>query len=91
MARLITAAERIKKARELIQEARDYPVPARGGKYDLSYMAHVRGLLRQAKDLIKFIPATPSATTEMKTEVKKIMEEVEAAGREIFRSEGGDR
>lgn len=85
MSRLITAAERIKRARELIQEAREYPIPVRGGKYDLSYMAQVRGLLREAKDLIKFIPATPSATAEMKAEVKKIMEEVEQAGREIFR------
>ena len=85
MSRMITAAERIKRARLLIQEARDYPVPSRGGKYDLSYMAHVRGLLREAKDLIKFIPATPSATAEMKVEVKNIMEEIAQAGHEIFR------
>ena len=84
MARLITAAERIKRARELIQEARDYPVPDRGGKYDLSYMAHVRGLLREAKDLIKFIPARPGATPEMKAEAKLIMEEAVQAGHEIF-------
>ncbi len=84
MARMIPAAQRIKRARELIQEARQYPVPSWGGKYDLSYMAHVRGLLREAKDLIKFIPATPSATAEMKAEVRKIMEEVEQAGHEIF-------
>ena len=86
MSRLITAAERIKRARELIQEAREYPVPARGGKYDLSYMAHVKGLLREAKDLIKFIHSTPSATPEMKAEVKKITEEAEQAGHEIFKS-----
>jgi hypothetical protein len=85
MSHLITAAERIKRARELIQEAREYPVPERGGKYDLSYMAQVKGLLRQAKDLIKFISLTPSATPEMKAEVKRITEEAERAGREIFR------
>ncbi len=85
MARLIPAAERIKRARELIQEAREYPVPDRGGKYDLSYMAHVKGLLREAKDLIKFIPSTPSATPEMKAEVKQIMAEAEQAGHEIFK------
>jgi hypothetical protein len=85
MARLITAAERIVRARELIQEAREYPVPERGGKYDLSYMAHVKGLLREAKDLVKFISKTPSATTETKAEAMKIMEEAERAGREIFR------
>ena len=85
MARLITAAERIERARALIQEAREYPVPVRGGKYDLSYMAQVRGLLRQAKDLVKFIPNTVSASTETKLEAKKIIAEAEEAGREIFR------
>jgi len=85
MARLITAAERIKRARALIQEAREYPVPARGGKYDLSYMAQVRGLLRQAKDLVKFIPSTVGAAPEVKAEAKKIIEEAELAGHEIFR------
>ncbi len=85
MSRLIPAAERIKRARALIQEAREYPVPERGGKYDLSYMAHVRGLLREAKDLIKFIPSTPSASPEMKAEVKQIMAEADQAGRDIFR------
>jgi hypothetical protein len=85
MARLITAAERIERARALIQEAREYPVPIRGGKYDLSYMAQVRGLLRQAKDLVKFIPSTVSASTETKAEAKKIIAEADEAGREIFR------
>ncbi len=85
MARLITAAERIKRARALIQEARDYPVPDRGGKYDLSYMAQVKGLLRQAKDLVKFIPNTVGAAPEVKAEAKQIMEEADKAGHEIFR------
>ncbi|MGE5123824.1 MAG: hypothetical protein ACM3H7_04855 [Acidobacteriaceae bacterium] len=86
MARLITAAERIKRARALIQEAREYPIPERGGKYDLSYMAQVRGLLRQAKDLVKFIPNTVGAAAEIKAEAKQIMAEADQAGREIFRS-----
>ncbi|NJD60925.1 MAG: hypothetical protein C3F13_16560 [Anaerolineales bacterium] len=85
MARLITAAERIKRARGLIQEARDYPVPEWGGKYDLSYMAEVKGLLRQARELVQFIPKTPSATPEVKEEAKKIIAEAEQAGHEIFR------
>jgi len=85
MARLITAAERIKRARELIQEAREYPVPTLGGKYDLSYMAQVRGLLRQARELVQFIPKTPSATPEIKEEAKRIIAEAEQAGHDIFR------
>ncbi len=85
MTRLITAAERIKRAHELIQAARDYPVPDRGGKYDLSYMAQVKGLLRQARELVQFIDKTPSATPEIKAEAKAIIAEVEQAGHEIFR------
>jgi hypothetical protein len=85
MAKLMTAAERMARARELIQEAREYPVPERGGKFDLSYMAHVRGLLREAKDLIKFIPKRAGATPEIKEEAMRIMEEATQAGREIFR------
>ena len=84
MARLITAAERIKKARALIQEARQYPVPERGGKYDLTYMAEVRGLLRQARDLVKFIPQTAGVSAEMKEEVRKIYEEIEKTNREVL-------
>jgi hypothetical protein len=85
MSRLITAAERIKRAHELIQEARAYPVPERGGKYDLSYMAQVKGLLRQARELVQFIEKTPSATPEIKEEAKNLIEEAKRAGHEIFR------
>jgi hypothetical protein len=85
MARLITAAERIKRARELIQAAREYPVPEWGGKYDLSYMAQVKGMLRQARELVQFIPKTPSASPEIKEEAKQIIAEAEQASHEIFR------
>lgn len=85
MPKLIPAAERLIRARKLIQQARDYPIPTTGlGKSDLSYLANVRDLLRQAKDLIKFISMTPSATAEMKAEVKTIFEEIEQAGKEML-------
>jgi len=84
MSRLIPAAERIKRARALIKQARDLPVPAETGKYDFSYIAQVKDLLRQARDLVKFIPYTPSATAEMKNEVKKIFEEADQANNEIL-------
>ena len=90
MARLVTAAEKIKRARELIQEAREYPVPERGGKYDLSYMAAVRGLLREARELVQFIPKTPSATPEVKEEARQIIAESQQAGRDIFKSDAGE-
>jgi hypothetical protein len=84
MPRLIPAAERIVRARKLIKQARELPVPAEGGRTDFSYIAHVKDLLRQARDLIKFIPLTPSATDEMKEEVKKIYQETDQANQEIL-------
>jgi hypothetical protein len=84
MAKMIPAAERIIRARNLIQEARDFPVPAELGKNDLSYIAGVKDLLRQARDLVKFIPMTAGVSTEMKEEVKKVFEEAEQANQEIL-------
>ena len=84
MARLIPAAERIQRARALIQQARELPVPPEGGKSNFSYIAQVKDLFRQARDLIKFISMTPSATAEMKKEVKQIYAEMEQADREIL-------
>ncbi|HVN55048.1 MAG TPA: hypothetical protein VMT46_12015 [Anaerolineaceae bacterium] len=84
MARLIPAAERIVRARALIQKAREAPVPAESGKYDLSYIAKVKDLLQQARDLVKFIPYTPTATAEMKAEVAKIFQEADLANQEIL-------
>lgn len=84
MARLIPAVERIKRARALIQKARKLSLPADGNKYDLTYIAQVKDLLRQARDLVKFIPDTPSATDELKEEVKQIFAEIEQANKEIL-------
>jgi hypothetical protein len=84
MSRLIPAAERILRAHALIQQARDLPVPVEGGRGDFSYIAQVKDLLRQARDLIKFISLTPSASSEMKEEVKKVYQEAEQTGQEIL-------
>lgn len=85
MAKLIPAAERVARARKLIQQARDLPAPTTGlGKSDFSYIANVKDLLRQAKDLVKFIPQTAGVSNEMKEEVKKIYEEIERANRDIL-------
>jgi hypothetical protein len=86
MARLIPAAERIIRARALIQTARDLPVPEEGGRNDFSYIAGVKDLLRQARDLIKFIPMSPSTTEAMKEDVRKIYQEAEQADEEILHS-----
>lgn len=86
MSRLIPASERITKARALIQQARDLPVPAEGGRYNFTYIAEVKDLLRQARDLIKFIPNTPTATPEIKDEVARIFQEADQANQEILHS-----
>jgi hypothetical protein len=84
MTRLIPAAERISLARELIQKAREYPVPADGGKYDFSYIAQVKDLLRQARDLVKFIPQSAGASAEIKADAARIRQEADQADREIL-------
>ena len=84
MAKLIPASERILRARKLIQKARDFPVPEGLGKNDLSYIAGVKDLLRQARDMVKFIPMRAGVSAEMKAEVKKIFEEADQADREIL-------
>jgi len=85
MAKLIPAAERLIRARKLIQQARDLPVPEGGlGKSDFSYIAQVKDLLRQARDMVKFIPQTAGVSVEMKEEIKKIFEEADQANREIL-------
>ena len=84
MYRLIPAAERIQRARALIQKARDLPVPVILGRNDFSYIAQVKAYLQDARDLVKFIPKTPSATAEMKAEVANIFEEADRANQEIL-------
>jgi hypothetical protein len=84
MSPFIPAVERIRRARELIQQARDFPVPADGGKYNFSYIARVKALLQDARDLVKFIPKTPSATAEMKEQVTLILQEADRANQEIL-------
>ncbi len=84
MSKFIPASERIIRARALIQKARDLPVPIEGGKSNFSYIAQVKDLLRQARDLVKFIPNSPSTTSEMKTDVRKIFEEADQANQEIL-------
>ena len=83
MAKLIPAAERIVRARILIQKARDLPATFELGKNDLAYIAQVRDLLRQARDLVKFIPQTAGVSAEMKDEVKKVYDEIESAQRGV--------
>lgn len=84
MARQLTAAEQISRARSLIQEARDYPAPETG-RYDLEYLAKVKGYLQQARDLVKFISYRPGASPEQKAQAENILAEADRAQKEILR------
>ena len=84
MSRIIPATERIQRAHLLIQKARELPVPAEGGKVNFSYIAQVKALLQDARDLVKFIPKTPSATAELKEQVSQIFQEADRANQEIL-------
>ena len=85
MPKMIPAAEKIERARKLIQQAREFPIPAEMGKNNLSYIAGVRDLLRQARDLVKFIPQTVGLSAELKEDVKRLFEEIAEADREILK------
>jgi hypothetical protein len=85
MAKLITAEERLVRARKLIQKARDFPIPEGLGKRELSYIAGVKDLLRQAKDMIKFIPMRAGVSDEMKADVERVFEEIDQAKQEILK------
>jgi hypothetical protein len=84
MAKLITAEERLVRARKLIEKAYKLPAPEGLGKRDLSYIAGVKDLLRQAKDMVKFIPMRAGVSDEMKIEVEKVFEEIDQANQEIL-------
>jgi hypothetical protein len=83
MAKVIPAEERIVRARKLIQKARDFPVPEGLGRSDLSYVAGVKDLLRQAKDMVKFIPLRAGISDEMKAEAEKVFGEIDQAKQEL--------
>jgi hypothetical protein len=89
MAKLITTAERIAKAEKLIQQARTLPRIETQGWLDLSYVAGVKDLLRQARDLVKFIPDTSGVDPELKIRAKEIVEETRTGEKEILHPQSG--
>jgi hypothetical protein len=84
MPKLILAADRILLARALIQKARDLFLPSDGGKFNFSYIAQVKDYLRQARDLVKFIPLRAGTAAEIKDEAKKVLAEADQANNEIL-------
>lgn len=84
MAKVITTAERITKARALIEKARNLPPPVEHGWMDLSYPANVKDLMRQARDLVKFVQFMPNVPAETKQEVEALIQEISTAEKEIL-------
>ena len=84
MAKLIPNEERILRARALIEKARNITKPSDPGWQDFSYTALVKDTLRQANDLVKFIPMMAAANAEMKQEAKNVIKEITVAEKEIL-------
>lgn len=84
MTKLIPTEERIIRARALIEKARAIPQPDDRGWMDFSYAALVKDSLRQANDLIKFVPMISGVTPELKQEAQIVMKEIVAAEKEIL-------
>ncbi len=84
MTKLIPTEERLSQARKLIDKARAVPAPADRGWGDFSYTAQVKDILRQANDLIKFIPMTSGPSPELKAEATQLMKDIKAAEKEIL-------
>jgi hypothetical protein len=84
MSKFISAEERIRKAWALIEKARKLtPVTEPPSEY-FTYVAQVKDILRQGRDLVKFISYTPSASAEMKAEVARLFAAAEQAEKEIL-------
>ena len=84
MSKLIPNEERIAQARKLIEKARNVPQPDDRGWEDFSYSAKVKDILRQANDLIKFIPMTSGPSVEIKAEAAQLMKDIKTAEKEIL-------
>lgn len=84
MPRLIPASERLVLARALIQKAHEVSPPVDGGKFDFSYIAQVKDLLRQARDLVKFIPQSAGASAEINKDALRVIQETEQADLDIL-------
>lgn len=80
----ITAPQRINKARELIQIAKNYPLPPGLGYRDLAYVAQIKDILRQARDLIKFIHYSPSLTDSIKEETARTLQELQNVEKDLL-------
>jgi hypothetical protein len=76
MSKVLTTEERFAKARVLMKKAGEIPGPAEAGWESLNYVANVKDTLRQARDLLKFLPQTAGVTPQQKKEALDLMQEI---------------
>jgi hypothetical protein len=84
MSRLITSTERIEKVQQLIEKARTMERPVEGPWKDFTYTAEIKDLMRQARDLLKFIPYTSGVPDEIKEEAKTLQKEIDQTEKELL-------
>jgi hypothetical protein len=81
---LVTTTERISHARELIKKARNISVPPDPGWQDFSYIAQVKDMMRQARDLLKFIPLTTKEDPKLKKDALDVIKDIDKAEKEML-------
>ena len=84
MPKPLTSRQRLDQAKAFIQKAREVPEPPGLGYRDLAFVAQVKDLLRQARDLVKFLQYSPSLTEDLKLEVKIFIENLPFIEKEIL-------
>ena len=86
MSKAQTPEQRIRNARKLIEEARKIPRPSSIGWEFFSYTAQVKDKLKKAFELVKLIQHSPSADSEIKLEVKELIDSLPMIEKEILKS-----
>ncbi len=87
MPKPLTPRQRLDQAKEFIRQAREVPEPPGLGYRDLAFVAQVKDLLRQARDLVKFLQYSPSIDGEKRAEYDAIMDEIVQADKKILHRE----
>lgn len=85
LARSLTSAQRITRARALIDQARALQPLDDSLAERLTTLAQARDLLRQARDLVKFISYRPGPSSDEKRAAAELLDEADRAQNELLR------
>ncbi|MEL7645974.1 MAG: hypothetical protein AAGU04_06910 [Anaerolineaceae bacterium] len=86
MSKFLTPTDRIAKARQFIQQAREIPAPESAGWEYFSYTAQVKDALKKAFELVKLIQYSPSTPPEVKAEARALIDSLPVVEKEILKS-----